>query len=136
MALQNQYEAFEAVLKEALPGTLVFQANMPFSKMDELARAASKVVTYLFFQDTERVTTSGKSGVHDAAIEVNLFGPLNVIDQMATVLSQLFLNEEPVSSGWTFSLVIQDKKDIWEPDIKAKRIWIQYKGLMIEGVNE
>ena len=127
----TQHEAFEAVLKSVLPGTLLYQANMPFVKMDELARAEVKAVTYLFYQDNERVTTSGAAGVHDVLIEVNLFGPLEEIDRMAQALNGLFLNDDIRSGGWTFTLSVKDKKDIWEPGIKSKRIWIQYKGLMI-----
>ena len=128
----NQYEAFEALLKEALPNTPVFQANMPFAKMDELARAAAKTVTYLFFQDTQRVNSSGPSGVHNVVIEINLFGPLAEIDAMAAALNELFLADDVTADRWTFCLSVKDKKDIWEPNIKAKRIWIQYSGLMIE----
>lgn len=62
MAYSNQHEAFEALLKSALPGVPVFQANMPFLKMDELARAEAKTATYLFYKDTERVNTSSASG--------------------------------------------------------------------------
>ena len=132
MALSTQYEAFEAVLKSVFPDVMVFQANMPFVKMDELARAAVKTVTYLFFQDTERVTTSGASGVHDVVIEVNLFGPLDEIDRMAQELNAFVLNDDVQSGQWCFTLVMKDKKDIWEPNIKSKRLWIQYKGLMIK----
>ncbi len=131
MESTTQYEAFEAVLKEVLPGVLIYQANMPFVKMDEMARAAVKAVTYLFFQDTERVTTSGASGVHDVLIEVNLFGPLEEIDRMAQILNGALLHQEVESENWCFALNIKDKKDIWDPNIKAKRLWIQYKGLMI-----
>lgn len=131
MAYANQYEAFESILREAMPGTLVYQANMPFTKMDELARAAVKTVTYLFYQDTERVTTSGPSGVHDVVIEVNLFGPLEEIDRMASELSALLLSNDVIREQWTFTLGMKDKKDIWEPNIKAKRLWIQYKGIML-----
>lgn len=131
MEYRTQYEAFEAVLKSVFPDVMVFQANMPFVKMDELARAAVKTVTYLFFQDTERVTTSGASGVHDVVIEVNLFGPLDEIDRMAQELNALLLNDDVQSGQWCFTLVMKDKKDIWEPNIKSKRLWIQYKGLMI-----
>lgn len=131
MELATQYEVFEAILKAALSDVLVFQANMPFVKMDELARASVKVVTYLFYQDTERVTSSGASGVHDVVIEVNLFGPLEDIDRMANALNVLLLNDDVTVGRWTFTLGIKDKKDIWEPDIKAKRLWLQYKGLMI-----
>lgn len=132
MGSTTQYEDFEAVLKRALPGVLVFQANMPFVKMDELARASVKTVTYLFYQDIERVTSSGPSGVHDVLIEVNLFGDLTEIDRMADALNAVLLSDDVKSGGRTFCLAVKDKKDIWEPDIKAKRIWIQYKGLMIE----
>ena len=131
MAYANQYEAFESILREAMPGTLVYQANMPFTKMDELARAAVKTVTYLFYQDSERVTTSGPSGVHDVVIEVNLFGPLEEIDRMASELSALLLSDDVIRGHWTFTLGMKDKKDIWEPNIKAKRLWIQYKGIML-----
>lgn len=131
MAYANQYEAFESILREAMPGTLVYQANMPFTKMDELARAAVKTVTYLFYQDTERVTTSGPFGVHDVVIEVNLFGPLEEIDRMASELSALLLSDDVIREQWTFTLGMKDKKDIWEPNIKAKRLWIQYKGIML-----
>ena len=132
MEYRTQYEAFEAVLKSVFPDVMVFQANMPFVKMDELARAAVKTVTYLFFQDTERVTTSGASGVHDVVIEVNLFGPLDEIDRMAQELNAFVLNDDVQSGQWCFTLVMKDKKDIWEPNIKSKRLWIQYKGLMIK----
>lgn len=132
MESTTQHEDFEAILKEALPGVLVFQANMPFVKMDELARASVKTVTYLFYQDTERLTTSGPSGVHDVIIEVNLFGSLDEIDRMANKLNEILLSDDvEAKSGRVFTLTLKDKKDIWEPDIKAKRIWIQYKGLMI-----
>jgi len=127
----TRYEAFEAILKEALPGVLIYQANMPFVKMDELARAAVKVVTYLFYQDTERVTTSGPSGVHDVVIEVSLFGPLEEIDRMGQVLNDVLLHRDVESGNWVFALSMKDKKDIWEPNIKSKRIWLQYKGLML-----
>ena len=129
----TQYDAFEAILKEALPGVPVFQANMPFQKMDELARAALKTVTYQFFQDVERVTTSGPSGVHDVIIEVNLFGPLAEIDGMATALNSALLSDDVAAPPFLFTLVLKDKKDIWEAGIKAKRLWLQYKGLMIKG---
>lgn len=132
MALRNQYEAFETILKAMLPGTLVYQANMPFVKMDEMARAEAKAVTYLFYQDIERITTSGASGVHDVLIEVNLFGRLEEIDQMAATLNDLLLNDDVTAERWTFALSVKDKKDIWEPNIKSKRLWIQYKGIMIE----
>lgn len=110
---------------------LIYQANMPFVKMDELARAAVKVVTYLFYQDTERVTTSGPSGVHDVVIEVSLFGPLEEIDRMGQVLNDVLLHRDVESGNWVFALSMKDKKDIWEPNIKSKRIWLQYKGLML-----
>lgn len=132
MAYSNPYEAFEAVLKSALPGVPVYQANMPFLKMDELARAAAKTATYLFFKDTERIRSNGASGVHNVIIEVNLFGPLDTLDEMASALTSLFLNTEPKKEPYLFSLVLQDKKDIWEPNIKAKRVWMQFKGLMIK----
>lgn len=131
---RNQHEAFESILKETLPGVLVFQANMPFVKMDELAKASVKTVTYLFFTDRPRVTTSGASGVHDVVIEVNVFGQLDEIDKMAAALNSVFLDDDVTADRWTFSLVVdQDgQKDIWEPGIKAKRVFIRYRGLMIE----
>lgn len=132
MAYSNQYEAFEAVLKSALPGVPVWQANMPFLKMDELARAETKTVTYLFFNDTERLRTGGSSGVHDVSIEINLFGPLNALEEMANAVTAKFLNDEPNAAPYLFTLVVQDKKDIWEPNIKAKRVWLRLKGLMIK----
>ncbi len=131
MVYSNQYEAFEAVLKAAMPNVPVFQANMPFTKMDELARASVKTATYLFYQDTERVNSSGATGVHDVIIEVNLFGPLDEINRMAADLNTLLLNNDLTVRSWLFCLSVKDKKDIWEPNIKAKRLWIQYKGLMI-----
>ena len=131
MEYENQYEAFEAVLKGVFPGVPVFQANMPLLKMDELARAEVKTVTYLFYEDTERVTTSGASGVHDVMIEVNLFGPLDVIGGMAEALNGVLLSDDVEVSPFTFTLVLKDKKDVWEAGIKAKRLWMQYKGLMI-----
>ncbi len=133
MAYSNQHEAFEALLKSALPGVPVFQANMPFLKMDELARAEAKTATYLFYKDTERVNTSGASGVHDVVIEVNLFGALTDINALAAALNARLLNGEAQAGDWVFALSAKDKKDIWEPNIKAKRIWIQYSGLMIKG---
>lgn len=132
MAYSNQYEAFEAVLKTALPGVPLWQANMPFLKMDELARAETKTATYLFFKDAERVNSDGPSGVHDVTIEVNLFGPLSALEEMSTAVTALFLKGEPEAEPYRFTLVVQDKKDIWEPNIKAKRVWIQLKGLMIK----
>lgn len=131
MESMTQYDAFEAILKEIVPGVPVFQANMPFQKMDELARAAVKTVTYLFYQDTERVYMDGPSGVHDVVIEVNLFGPLDEIDRMAGALNAVLLSDDVEKAPYTFSLVLKDKKDIWEPGIKAKRLWMQYKGIMI-----
>ena len=131
MVYANQYEAFEAILKSIFPDIPVFQANMPLLKMDELARAEVKTVTYLFYQDVERVTTSGPSGVHDVVIEVNLFGPLDTIDGMAESLNLVLLSDDVEMSSFTFSLVLKDKKDVWEAGIKAKRLWLQYKGLMI-----
>ena len=139
MASNTIHEAFENILKETLPGTLVYPVNMPLLKMDELARAETKMATFLFFLDAERRTTSGPSGVHDVLIEVNLFGKLEEIDEMAETLNDLFLSEDVKSdkpigaTGWTFCLTVKDKKDIWEPNIKAKRIWIQYKGIVIKG---
>ena len=127
----NQYEAFEKILKAVIANVPVWQANMPFTKMDELARAAARTVTYLFFRDVERIRSGEASGVHDVVIEVNLFGPLEDIDGMAAALNSVLLNEEVETDGWLFSLVLRDKKDIWEPDIKSKRIWLQYGGLMI-----
>lgn len=132
----TQYEAFEKVIKTAIPDTLVFQANMPLIKMDELARSTVKIVTYLFYQDTERVTSSGASGVHDVIIEINLFGPLEEIDRMAKSLNTLLLNDNVSIDTWTFVLSVKDKKDVWEPNIKSKRLWIQYKGIMIEENSE
>ena len=131
MGYETQYEAFEAILKEAFPNVPVFQANMPLLKMDELARAEVTTVTYLFYQDTERVNTSGPSGVHDVTIEVNLFGPLDTIDGMAESLNTILLSEDVDEDAYTFTLVLKDKKDIWEAGIKSKRIWMQYTGLMI-----
>lgn len=131
MAYETQYEAFEAILKEIFPGVPVFQANMPLLKMDELARAEVKTVTYLFYQDTARVTTSGPSGVHDVIIEVNLFGPLDAIDEMAKSLTTVLLSDDVEMDPFVFTLVLKDKKDIWEAGIKAKRLWMQFSGLMI-----
>lgn len=131
MEYETQYEAFEAILKGVFPGIPVFQANMPLLKMDELARAEVKTATYLFYQDTERVTTSGPSGVHNVIIEVNLFGPLSEIDRMAEELNTVLLSDDVEMEPFVFTLVLQDKKDIWEAGIKAKRLWMQYKGLMI-----
>ena len=129
----TQYEAFEAILRGVFPGVPVFQANMPLLKMDELARAEVKTATWLFYQDVERVTTSGPSGVHDVIIEVNLFGPLAEIDGMATALNSALLSDDVAAPPFLFTLVLKDKKDIWEAGIKAKRLWMQYKGLMIKG---
>ena len=42
------------------------------------------------------------------------------------------LFRSPEAEPYRFTLVVQDKKDIWEPNIKAKRVWIQLKGLMIK----
>lgn len=131
MASETMHEAFEEILKETLPGTLIYPVSMPLLKMDELARAEVKTVTYLFFLDNERRTTSGPSGVHDVLIEVNLFGKLDEIDEMAETLNDLFLSDDVSSDFWTFCLTAKDKKDIWDPNIKAKRIWIQYKGIAI-----
>ena len=133
MESMTQYEAFEAILRGVFPGVPVFQANMPLLKMDELARAEVKTATWLFYQDVERVTTSGPSGVHDVIIEVNLFGPLAEIDGMATALNSALLSDDVAAPPFLFTLVLKDKKDIWEAGIKAKRLWMQYKGLMIKG---
>lgn len=128
----NQYSAFEAILKMAFPGVFVYQANMPFSKMDELAKVSAKTVTYLFYQDRQRVTSTGPSGVHDVLIEVNIFADLAEADAMINALNEILLADDVTVSRWTFSLVVAEKKDIWEPQIKSKRIWTQYKGIMIE----
>ena len=132
----TQYEAFEAILRELYPGVPIFQANMPLMKMDELARAERKIVTYLFYEATERITTSGPSGVYNVTIEVNLFGPLDEIDSMSGALNGLLLSDDVVSGGFVFSLVLKDKKDVWEAGIKAKRLWMQFKGLMIRAEEE
>lgn len=128
----NQYSAFEAILKMAFPGVFVYQANMPFSKMDELTKVSAKTVTYLFYQDRQRVTSTGPSGVHDVLIEVNIFADLAEADAMINALNEILLADDVTVSRWTFSLVVAEKKDIWEPQIKSKRIWTQYKGIMIE----
>lgn len=126
---ESIYEALELLLRGIFPEVPVYQANMPFSKMDEMTRSCAKAVTYLVQKDTPKRNNDGLSGARDLEIEVNLFGELAEIDRMAGALTTGLAQGVQESAGWLFALVVSDKKDVWEPNIKTKRIWVKFAGI-------
>lgn len=129
------YDAFEAVLKTALPKDCrIFQANMPLQLMSTLTRETAKLCTYLVFQDRIRVNSSGATPVHEVSIEISLYGTLDDTNSMAASINELLLGQEIKSAGWHFILKSAQagKRDVWEPGIQVKREWLQYQGFAIE----
>lgn len=130
--VESVHGALELLLKGIFPDTPVYQANMPFAKMDEMTRSCAKSVTYLVQKDAQRRNNDGLSGVHDCEIEVNLFGGLEEIDRMGEELVRALTQGVCDAGGWCFALTVKDKKDVWESAIKAKRMWFQFSGVMFQ----
>ena len=128
------YTDIEALLRSVLPEDCkIFQANMPFQTMDALARASARICTYLVFRDRVHINTSGITPVHQVTIEFSLYGQIEDVDSMAAALAAKFAEASVVSEGWTFDLVpaSNGKRDVWEPNIQAKREYLQYQGIAI-----
>ena len=131
----NIYDAFEGLLKTALPQDCrIFQANMPLQQMDQLAREAARLCTWLIVTDRVRVNSDGSSPVHEVMIEISVYGSLEDVDTMATDLKDVLIGHETASCGWRFALVPGQagKRDVWEPRIAAKREHLQFRGFAIE----
>lgn len=129
------YDAFEAFLRSVLPeGCKIFQANMPFQQMQSLARETAQVCTWLISADVPRVNSSGRTPVHDMTIEVNLFGTLAEADANANAVIDALVGEQILSEGWDFVLhqARPGRRDIWEPQVQVKRVWLSFSGLVIE----
>ena len=130
------YDALEQLIKGVLPADCkVFQANMPLQIMDSLQRETMRICTYLIYQDRIRINSSGITPVHEVMIEISCYGTLNDVDDMARALNELFIGHELVSLGWRFALYPSPqsgKRDIWEPRVRVKREWLQFKGIVIE----
>lgn len=131
----NIYTAFEAVLKAALPQDCkIFQANMPQQNMDSLARESAKICTYIIYKDRARLNTSGRTPVHEIAVEVSIFGTLAEADKMSNDLTDMLVSQVVESNGWNFDLVHAPtgKRDIWDQRIQGKREYLQFQGFAIE----
>jgi len=88
-------------------------------------------VTYLITGDRLRVNSSGATPVHEISVDLNFFGTLTDADAMANAFGALASGEEYTTNGWTITIDQQNRRDIWEPQVAVKHVYMQFKGLAI-----
>lgn len=127
------YKAVETMLKACLPATCrLYHVSAPLQVMDSIKRQDNQLCLWAISTDKQRINSSGLTPVHELTLEVNLVGSLETIDDITGALITLTTGEEIEAEGWTFDIDQKSRKDYWEPQIQAKRIWLQFAGLAIE----
>jgi len=131
-ATPQVYDAVTALLKAALPDDCrIFHGAVPLQVLDSLQRQTAHICVWLITADKVRINSSGSTPVHEITIEASLFGSLEDIDDMASELIALTTGEEIEAKYWTFDIDLRTRKDMWEPQIQTKRVWLQLAGIAI-----
>ena len=129
---QGLYSAVETVLSACMTDTCrLFHANAPLQLIDSIQRQTAQICVWSIASDKIRINSSGITPVHDVTIEVNLIGTLETIDAIALNIINTTTGEEIEAEEWALNIDLKAKRDFWEGQTGAKRIWLQLTGLAI-----